>query len=779
MTRMIRGLAVPRIVRGPDACLTCRRHGFRCNWGLPTCVTCDKNGYECIQPISTIGYEDYIRDDDTKQPTAQPESANKTKRRKNQTKKNKKKSKAEPKTEVKTEIKTKIKTKSRFDDGIIGYRMDLTPIFQTRDPSIPIPEKTATHQCTRQPAPLDASGSESGAESGADTESASASASASGPVAVSESISESVPDSESESSSASASAFTPASNASSESTFESEFVTRIKRHMYKSQQRELEQTYRHVKRSGSTLSNDVDNDHDYAVYYDYDYDSDPDVLQDGEDFDSNDGPTDSSFGPVTVSALKSHPDLFDIYMVKNSWQGPGEPPLKTRLDDYISYMKGNHLTPRVHLPLTLLASCDYTAIDTLFYYEKRPANCCVAEISDINPVNPKLVRLGYANPLALQFVIAQRSNHREVSSAILPTGESAERFFIDAIAQFGPKIDSYLAGSEHEMSSLFVASTVVALVERARVDKLSQAYNHPTAAKAILNSLHKLNSEDIFINMPEYLIEYYMHTVSFACVAANPITAAGVPFISAPQLLFVDSLAAKGYLGKLCGSWLDILATIPHIFRLGAIMYRRKLGTSAFQDASDEFLNFGNIEDRLMVSAPFKGRDPVYVIGKIALLFKIAALLYLWSLLDEPLLQDKDSECYDEDAELQDEDYECEDQNEWRQKMHKVHMKSILEQAQRILPTIPLEEHFNIALCWPMLIIGCFTKDKRTEEFIEQRLIAIANRFGVGNPLETLFVLKYVWNLPRNKRSPWMIWHYVQNSKCRECTCPKCIPLLF
>lgn len=451
----MRGLAVPRIVRGPDACLTCRRHGFRCNWGLPTCVTCDKNGYECIQPISTIGYEDYIRDDDAEQPTAQPESTSKTKRRKNRTKKNKKKSKAEPKIEVKTQIKTK----SRFDDGIIGYRMDLTPIFQTRDPSIPIPEKTATHQCTRQPAPLDASGSESGAESGAGTESASAS----GPVAVSESTSES--ESYSASASASASASTTASNASSESAFESEFVTRIKRHMYKSQQRELEHTHRYVKRFDSTSANDVDYDHDYAVYYDYDYDTDPDVLQDEEDLESNDGPTDSSFGPVTAAALKSHPDLFDIYMVKNSWHGPGAPPLKTRIEDYISYMKENHLTPRIHLPLTLLAACDYTAIDTLFYYEKRPANCCVAEISDINPVNPKLIRLGYANPLALQFLIAQRSNHREVSSAILPTGESAERFLIDAIAQFGPKIDRYLAGGEHEMPSLFVASTVVALVE--------------------------------------------------------------------------------------------------------------------------------------------------------------------------------------------------------------------------------------------------------------------------------------------------------------------------
>jgi hypothetical protein len=295
-----------------------------------------------------------------------------------------------------------------------------------------------------------------------------------------------------------------------------------------------------------------------------------------------------------------------------------------------------------------------------------------------------------------------------------------------------------------------------------------------------LNQLHSLKSEVIFTNMPEYLIEYYMHTVSFACVAANPITAARVPFISASQLLFVDNLAAEDYIGKLCGTWLDILATIPHIFRLGAIMHRRKLGTSTLEDESDEFLDFGDIEDRLQASALREhGVKPSNTYEKVALLFKIAATLYLWSLLDEPLLHNPDVITIDEDAELQDEDYEYEDPDERRQKLHKVFMKQIIGQAERLLPTVPLESDFNLALCWPMLILGCFTKDKGTEEFIEQRLIAITNQSGVGNSLETLFILKHVWSLPLSKRSPWAIWQYVQDSRCRECTCPRCTPFLF
>lgn len=317
------------------------------------------------------------------------------------------------------------------------------------------------------------------------------------------------------------------------------------------------------------------------------------------------------------------------------------------------------------------------------------------------------------------------------------------------------------------------------ITQRARRDTLSQAYDYPTVAKAILNNLHMLNSEEIFINMPEYLIEYYMHTVSFACVAANPITATGVPFITAPQLSFVDEMAAEGYAGNLCRSWLDILATIPHIFRLGAIMYRRKLGTSTFEDASGEFLDFADIEDRLQASALCEGRRRTHIWDKIALLFKIAATLYLWSLLDEPILYNPHVVIIPEDAELQDEDYEYNDPDERRQKLHKVLMKQIIGQAERLLPTITLESSLNNAICWPLLILGCLTKHRATAKFIEQRLIAIANISAIGNSLETLFILKHVWSLPMSERSPWKIWQYVQDSRCRECTCPQCTPFLF
>lgn len=351
---------------------------------------------------------------------------------------------------------------------------------------------------------------------------------------------------------------------------------------------------------------------------------------------------------------------------------------------------------------------------------------------------------------------------------------------LQALLSLSSRLVSLLLFSSHSLLLLLLQSQCAyVFTKRARLDQLSQAYNHPTAAGAILNNLHSLNPEEIFINMPEYLIEHYMHSVSFACVATNPITAAAVPFINAPQLLFVDNMKRNGYVGKLCGSWLDILATIPHIFRLGSIVYRHKLGISNIEDAPGVYLNFGDIEDRLMASAAHKGGERTDIIDKVAVLFKIAAMLYLWSLLDEPLLQDHDAVTLDEDAMIPAGVTDSIGQDEARRQRDKEISEQIIRQAEGILPTIMLEDNFNLALCWPMLIIGCFTKDKGTEKFIEKRLIAIAEGFGVGNSLETLFILKHVWSLPMDKRSPWKIWQYIQDSRCRECTCPKCIPLLF
>ncbi|KAM0260881.1 hypothetical protein ACHAQJ_002499 [Trichoderma viride] len=706
MTRMMRGLAMPRIIRSHNACLTCRRNGTRCHSGLPTCTTCDGNGLECVQPISTI-----CDDEDDAAAAATTDTKNPA---------------IEPKTET------------YKDNRNTGDWWDTRPMSQKRDNSIPIPPKTATHNCHRQPAPAPVSGSASAPASGSGSVSGSVPVSGSAPVT------------------APGSALVPVPVP--------DYLARIKQRIYQSQQRRLEQTHGHVRRS-VPFNSDVDKDHDYAAYYDYDFDNDSDVEQQAEDAQEQDNGTTSN-GAINQrrrrlqglpESLSWNPRIAEIYEVQCSWKGEGAPPLVSRLNDYFSYMR-THLSPLASppvasLPPMLLPACDYAAYEILHYYSTRPSNYRIENVPDINPVNPKLLRLAYSNPLVMQLIIAQRVNHREVSSAILPTGESADRYFTDAIGKFGPKIDRYLAGHEEEMLPLTLGSMILSLVDMTRLDKVSQAYNHPTAAKAILDNLLTLPHDEICKNMPDFLLEYYIHNVSFACLAADPARAPQLPFMTQPLQDAITALVAKRYHGKLCGSWLTILAIIPLIFRLGTILHQARANPSTAYWPNFN-VEFGKVQCWLVNFNPRSSKALDLVSHSMSILFKNAAMLYLLSLLDSPHRQVPVG-------------------------LYKNFRDKALLNVHRLLSYIPQDATINVALCWPLLVIGCCTPDKSLQGLIRQRLVDIAGRFGVGNALETLFILQHVWTLPLDKRSPWRISQYIENTKCWACSCPKCIPSIF
>lgn len=240
---------------------------------------------------------------------------------------------------------------------------------------------------------------------------------------------------------------------------EAAILENLTRQLNRAQQTRLRQIPGYVQGPlGDVPGPDGDQDHDYACYYDYRYDIDSD------DASSTGRDRKRSHTPYTLDATSR---TSTVYQVKCTWDGQGPPPLSSRLNDFIAYMKECHLThaPSAALPLSLLPQDDYTAAEMLQYYSKRPEDRQTKPVPDVNPVNPKLIDLAYSNSLVLQLIIAQRVNHRQVSSAMLPTGERAEGFYAAAIAEFGPMIDSYLAGNEQDMLPLTLASLVISLTE--------------------------------------------------------------------------------------------------------------------------------------------------------------------------------------------------------------------------------------------------------------------------------------------------------------------------
>ncbi|KAL7822803.1 hypothetical protein V8C26DRAFT_436933 [Trichoderma gracile] len=682
-----RGLLIPRVIRDPESCITCRRLGRRCKVGKPTCVTCEKFNLECIQPINNLfdenGVEFALNSGDGRKrhktgpisqeavggdagPASEPESESEPE--------------PEPESESESESDAESDIGSQFN---IAIQMELCNMAshlekenqEDDDDSVDFDPKEAAH------------------------------------------------------------------------------LEDLTRQVNRAQQTRLRQIPGYVQGAvGDVPGPDGDQDHDYACYYDYRYDVDSD------DASSTGRDRKRSHTPYTLDATSR---TSTVYQVKCTWDGQGAPPLSSRLNDFIAYMKECHLThaPSAAMPLSLLPQDDYTAAEMLTYYSKRPEDRQTKPVPELNPVNPKLIDLAYSNPLVLQLIIAQRVDHRPVSSAMLPTGERAESFYAAAIAEFGPMIDSYLAGNEQDMLPLTLASLVISLTERARLDKRGQAHNHPTAAKGILKALLTLPHKQICKEVPPVLLEYYMHAACFACVAADVTKAESIPFMSEALRDAVDDLVEAKYVGKLCGNWLPIMVVVQSIFELGMRMRPFADDASDFPAAGpstgylpNHFVTFGQIQERLTRFVP--GKDPNCESVEAATVFRNAAMLYLWSLLEWPHASTPPGSY----ANFMDNSY----------KNALLHLTRISELSS-----------INKVLCWPLLIIGCFAKTAKVKGILTSRLLSIAGRFKVGNALETLFLLQHVWGLPFERRNPWMVHKSIRETRCCGCVCSDCMTRLF
>ncbi|KAH6607355.1 hypothetical protein Trco_003668 [Trichoderma cornu-damae] len=525
-----------------------------------------------------------------------------------------------------------------------------------------------------------------------------------------------------------------------------------RKHHIRIQKRRLQQAPGHVlppsdslpSEAGVDQDQDQDDyahqDHDYACYYDYGYDSMP----------SGDTSTDQIYiKPRYTSECNPGQATPTVYRIKHTWTGAGDPPLASRLRDFFNYMKKCHLSsaPFAHLPLALLSSGEYCASEILNYYKNRSPGC-----SDIGPAKPRLFSLAFSNPLVMQLVIAHRANHREVSSAVLPTGESAERFYAAAISEFAPKIASYQAGNDEDMLPLTLGSIVLSLVEVARLDKRGQADDYASAAKDILRCLLTLPHAEICQDLPDYLVEHYVHASLFACLATNPANAAStVPFMSGKLREMANDLVACRYQGELCGSWLSIMVCVQDTFELAASVGFQGDGPSAAFDPH-HFIIFGRIQARLLRFRTVRAPATYTYKFEAASVFRTAALLYLWSLLESPLVANLKSSSVANT------------------------MAALVEDAHKQLQSLPENAPVNAGLCWPLFVIGCFTTHEYLKWSIRHRLGFIATYHKVGNALEALFLLQHVWKLPDGQRTPWKVWKYLLDSQYHGCICRHCLP---
>jgi hypothetical protein len=207
---------------------------------------------------------------------------------------------------------------------------------------------------------------------------------------------------------------------------------------------------------------------------------------------------------------------------------------------------------------------------------------------------------------------------------------------------------------------------------------------------------------------------------------------------SSPQILLCPSilaegqqLAQSGYVGSLCGCWLQILLFIPQIFNLG----QQWMAEDSPGTVADMVTTFALIQSQISSWEPSGSIfADVTLVGRI---FREAMSLYLYTLLGGP----HSDGC----------------------SIHATTIQAAVTKAVSYLEELQPTRQINTSLCWPIAIVGSCVIWPHQRNKIRNRLLAMAQAIGLGNIAKTSELLEYMWS--EGAMGPWEIAKAMQASE--------------
>ncbi|KAF7552442.1 hypothetical protein G7Z17_g4306 [Cylindrodendrum hubeiense] len=288
------------------------------------------------------------------------------------------------------------------------------------------------------------------------------------------------------------------------------------------------------------------------------------------------------------------------------------------------------LSVGIPMPIPMLSQQHgHDSYELLSYYLERTANSMGNGSTDVNPFIAKLIPLGFSNPLVLQLILAQSAAHRQASDERYPTDQIAQRYYTDSLRMFRNVVSEYVSGKDDNTLVLTVGSLILCLTEVARGDIHGTVFDHLTASKSLLSMLLTRPKSEVFDDLPEFLVEYYMHIAASSMISIDAHYSS--QSLLSPEIEnLARGLVERKYVGQLCGCWLELLVLIPQIFHLGQCMMVTVEGQPP-SPSPDNIVTFGFLQSQTLAFFP---DIAVTVHARLAgLVFKQAVLLYLWTIL--------------------------------------------------------------------------------------------------------------------------------------------------
>ncbi|KAF4968799.1 hypothetical protein FSARC_3826 [Fusarium sarcochroum] len=389
---------------------------------------------------------------------------------------------------------------------------------------------------------------------------------------------------------------------------------------------------------------------------------------------------------------------------------------------------GLPLNGTITMPMSMLPEQGHQSYELLSYYLARTANSMGNGSTDVNPFIAKLIPLAFSKPLVLQLILAQSAAHRQASAERHPSDEIAQRYYTDSLRMFRNVVDEYVSGNAENTLVLTVGSLIMCLTEVAKGDIHGTIFDHLTASKSLVSTLLTGAQNQVYDDLPDFLIEYYMHIAATSMISIDPQ-------YNSQSLLSPDievrarNLVAKKYVGQLCGCWLELLILISQIFHLGQIM-SSPTADGQITPSPDNIVNFAFLQSQVMGFFPDPSVSPYTRLA--GLVWKQAALLYLWTVLGKPHQQPDGS-------------------------FQKALVESAVAEAVTLLDQFPATVRINTSLCWPLAVIGCSTSDASVQQVLRTRLQTMLGTIGLGNMRQTLVLLEHIWEQPPEQVSPWTL----------------------
>ncbi|KAJ4865526.1 fungal specific transcription factor domain-containing protein [Trichoderma breve] len=429
-------------------------------------------------------------------------------------------------------------------------------------------------------------------------------------------------------------------------------------------------------------------------------------------------------------------ELLDLHVDDDDDERDNDNALMSLADiDMSGLLPGFMLMGAVPRPPSMIPEAENGTFDLMSHYLARTAVSMGNGSTSSNPFVLQLVPLSFSNKLVLQLVLSQSAAHRAVYEERRDLKAVAQRYYTNSIRSFRQAISAYINGSDPSPLWVTIGALVMCFTETARGDTNGVVFDHLQAVEPLSVDLITNHNHIVRDDLKKFIIEYYVYTVTISMISASPASR-NAPLLNPTLELEAHNLVASGYIGQLCGCWLQLLLLIPRIFEFG----RRTIGGAVDVDSSfpspDDFIAFATLRAEILSYTP--NSDATKEVILCGYMFQQALYLYLLTVFRNEATSGG---------------------------LQRTSIDNAVSETFSYLEQLPPTARINTSLCWVLAVVGSCTLDGSRRDQLRRRLECMFQTIGLGNISSTLTLLEHIWTRPKSEQNPWAICRVMQEQE--------------